>query len=829
MSRFTGRVQLIGGDFYYSPNSQRTVHLPPIYNDFPSRDCFSDNFAEFLQPLWWQPACPYLAFVPLRPVFAGVPFQDLFHISFFPRLRYGPFGLDPQIILGWVRLERNIKDAVELLLSHEHAPAITWIAPTSLSCTRYYKRPRDLRASYASSKEWFSLFIAAFSYAIAISLSRRRDDFYDGMPHWFSFLYEREYSQIWLSGIRSSMVATFDSSVTRAGVFVELLEPHREQYSVDWLCKFDVPVWYPWGTREVRASESDARLSRFAPPPHQLQESGTFLTKNPHPQPQPTTEPQTGSYDCTLLSNSSSLSLNLYIYIYVGVASFTLVPSWKAFFEKRRARNERLKARETPKERQSRENREKKPPTEKTKVFMWKRTESGEYRRQSFYQAENERYLGDYGKNQKVYDPFSNEWDCCSEFGEVSQDDVDDADIDEDFEDFSATSPPSDAPVAEPLMPAISEPAVIDRSFSVARPAEISFDWQDFETSKLLYEFYGFVAPLPLPTWPSSISQGERGLISTVVGLTRDDSEFFTSPLASFAHEFLGSLDRSKTVKVSSWDLASGNRMSIAGSELFRRMRVVGNGEEKRYVFDFKDAATVPWMVSLPNVVDALYVCRLDHTGGLRIKDFEVARELLYHGIQFSTLLPISPMPLSTTPPIAVPVRLAGYKFTEEDYYAYEQQRAAFLSDTRVARAALLRGGIVWRLAVATLSFDDVLEGPTTAATLQRRGIVVRTSDNSLELCDDGLSQLELDIICGLYHCHTGFLFFIIFLKSLLTIIYRRRKRILVKIVVAHRQQLAKKCSTHSLDREVGPFFQDQAREASGWNGRTVEFREMAP
>ena len=196
--------------------------------------------------------------------------------------------------------------------------------------------------------------------------------------------------------------------------------------------------------------------------------------------------------------------------------------------------------------------------------------------------------------------------------------------------------------------------------------------------------------------------------------------------------------------------------MSITSLELFQRMRVIDHGENKWYVFNFKEAATVPWMVALPNVVNALYVCRLDHTGGLHITDFEVARELLNHGIQFSTLLPVRPLPLSITPAIVVPVRLPGYKFTEDDYYAYEQQCAALLSDPRVARAALLRGGIVWRLTVATLSFDDVLEGPTTAATLQRRGIVIRTSDNSTDLCDDGLSQLELDIICSVHHCLTG-------------------------------------------------------------------------
>lgn len=319
LNRSHGRVQLIGGDFFYSPNSQRNIHLPPVYNDVPCRDCFRDDFAEFLQPLWWQPACPYLAFIPLRPFFAGVPFQDLFHISYFPRLHYGPFAIDPQIILGWARLEKNIKDAVELLLSHEHAPTITWIASTSLGCTGTFKRVRELRSSFARSKQWFSLFMGALSYAIATSLSCHQEHFYEEMPHWFSFLSKQQYPQIWLSGIRSSLVATFDSSVPRAGVFVQLLQCHREQYSVDWLCSFDIPVWYPWGTREVRASEDDVRLARFAPLPHQLQERGTFLTKDPspQPQPQPTTEPQTQGYDCKLLI--SYLSLFYFIYIYISL------------------------------------------------------------------------------------------------------------------------------------------------------------------------------------------------------------------------------------------------------------------------------------------------------------------------------------------------------------------------------------------------------------------------------------------------------------------------------------------------------------------------------
>jgi hypothetical protein len=411
---------------------------------------------------------------------------------------------------------------------------------------------------------------------------------------------------------------------------------------------------------------------------------------------------------------------------------------------------------------------------------LWRREENGEYRRESFYQAENGMHLDAYGKNQRIYDAFSNEWDCCEEFGALSVDEFldDDDGIDDDFPMMPPPGPSSvvgdqamgsETPLANPPVPANAQPppAVEDRTFSIVRSAEMDFDWQDLETSQLLYEIYGFVHPLPLPTQPSSLSEKNCSLLSAIVGLQRNDSDFFKSPVASFALEFVELLGASKTPKNATWDIANGNRMSISGSGLFRRMRVIertGNpgGEDKWFVFDFKEAATVPWMVAVPNVIDALFVCRLDRprARGSPLTDFEVARELLNHGVQFSTLLPVKPLPRSIGPVITVPVRLLGYKFTQDDYYAYEQQRAALLSDPRVARSALLRGGIVWRLAVATLSFDDVLEGPTTAATLQRRGIIVKTNDDSTDLCDDGLSQLELDIICGLHHCYTGMFFF---------------------------------------------------------------------
>jgi hypothetical protein len=72
--------------------------------------------------------------------------------------------------------------------------------------------------------------------------------------------------------------------------------------------------------------------------------------------------------------------------------------------------------------------------------------DNGEYCQESFYQAENRMHLDAYGKNQKIYDSFSNEWDCCDEFGELSQDEfLDDDSIDDEY----PMMPPSGTPLAE--------------------------------------------------------------------------------------------------------------------------------------------------------------------------------------------------------------------------------------------------------------------------------------------------------------------------------------------------------------------------------------------
>jgi hypothetical protein len=487
-----------------------------------------------------------------------------------------------------------------------------------------------------------------------------------------------------------------------------------------------------------------------------------FITKSPQPPSVPEASSSTRQapssthgFDCKY--NLYGLISILFTDFLLGAASTVTIPSWKAFFENRKRRNEQLMARENSEQRQVRESREKNPPTKRTKVFQWSPAEGGGYIRQSFFQSENGIHLDSYGKNQKIYDAFSNEWDCCYEFGDFMDDDI--VGIDDSSDDEYPPMPPIPSTTVAVVEP---PPDVEDRQFAVDVPVDVQFEWEELEPVMLLYEFLGFVTPLPLPDRPStSIDAHGRSLISTVVGLKGDNTDFFNSSVATFALGFLENLNARRAPSNALWDIADGNRLSFVATDMFLRMRVVNHLDEKNrsidwYIFDFKEQSTVPWMIAVRHVVDALYICRLDYPGGKPHMDFEVARNLLNRGMQFCTLLALKSLPRYVASPLPVPCRLFGYEFTIQDYYAYEQERAALLKNPRIARAALLRGGIVWRLAVTTMSFDDVLQGPSTAVTVHRHGNIFKSANNSVDLCDDGLSQDELDVICGLHYCRNG-------------------------------------------------------------------------
>ncbi|KAF6744866.1 hypothetical protein DFP72DRAFT_1093052 [Ephemerocybe angulata] len=95
-----------------------------------------------------------------------------------------------------------------------------------------------------------------------------------------------------------------------------------------------------------------------------------------------------------------------------------------------------------------------------------------------------------------------------------------------------------------------------------------------------------------------------------------------------------------------------------------------------------------------------------------------------------------------------VTYRHAHETFDTEDYTIYVRQVCSILK-TRpgIARAALMRGGIVWRLTMEYVSPDDVLCGPSQSA-MEGEGIVRRNGTGGF-LVDDALQVQEVEAICG--------------------------------------------------------------------------------
>jgi hypothetical protein len=166
------------------------------------------------------------------------------------------------------------------------------------------------------------------------------------------------------------------------------------------------------------------------------------------------------------------------------------------------------------------------------------------------------------------------------------------------------------------------------------------------------------------------------------------------------------------------------------------------------------------WSLWLTTWVDILHVLRTK-----RGDVYEISRYLLESGVPFSTRIILAPDVLfSSAPPrlrtpdsrYIFPIRLRDYVFTYHDYLAYHSYAASLLNLPN-GRAALLMGGIVWRLAIETLSIEDVLKGPSLSVS--RHGIGRCLPGDGTSHWDDTLSLDQLNLICGLNLIENGMSF----------------------------------------------------------------------
>jgi hypothetical protein len=453
--------------------------------------------------------------------------------------------------------------------------------------------------------------------------------------------------------------------------------------------------------------------------------------------------------------------------------------TWQAFFEREARRHARMESFETPEERQARLARQRdsenfpSPGRRGPRVFRWEEIDDF-LMRVPVSRNEVDSIWEDYARSQMRYNAFDREWDLCREFdpdGVAPIDIDDDDDHQSELEEmYGSRSQMEDGELAEPTLAAservldIQPPEQwiqgIPRTLSISHSAESApvfseslldivssrygFDWDPstvgghiFEPIDAIWKKYGTIV---LQDTTSPVNREYKGPISSFI--------------KNLLEKDLMSLPRLH------WDL-----FKMSWTPLRDRMddyfAVNQNDLEGKIVYTLTPQPHVEnrcdWVLTVHSATTVLQCIRSATSTS------DAARYLLQRGVMFNTFLPraILEARLPTRPCLTLPhhiglgERREGYVPGAADYEAYENARDAFLRSPR-GRAALLKGGIVWRLAMEFLEPGLVLAGPSDDALVC--GQSFRPIAGNPDYYDDYLKPDELDLICGVYQVRTGIL-----------------------------------------------------------------------
>ena len=724
---------------YYLPNCADVVNLPPptlaqgweknpvlYFHENPSPAVF--------KPQWWTLLFGWMSFIPKRPQFDGGLLGRLARISI--QEVEGRYSMPEDLTNSWKKLEYLICNVITALGAKYKMPAIGPPYPAARGYQRQHAYRSVAEREARASREIFVVWIGVVSYLIAGADTASDND-------WTSLLLnELSFHPAIADLIRTSDFGTFTGEVQRVGAFIYLSKQeikNTHQPSVRWFIAHNIPIWYRWDKREIERAKHDPVFAEFGP---LLNDGIPLASANPLSSP--------------------------------GTRVETI--TWREFFQRREEKRPRLLSLETPLERERRLNRERNPPIRTAKVFVWDR-DPDHPGREEVLSSERIETLEEYGPEQKKYDSYWNEWDCCFEFGRFrtpSPDDMEDdyMDIAPSADDYMDIAPsadeqtfnyaidifPADERCLTPLPDDLYEQTDLppDNFQDLCHGPQSTLGGLISEVQETLTLHYGMVLPDLDRANLSNVLDKEKRFWLRWIGacderkLASVISHFWQTARGRFFVQFIRQiLNDQQTILDLDLEKSPSFYERLDSIALYHNPDADVPGEHL-YVFLFDDdRVTVPWRLAVTTASDALLVCRLD----AQFLDADLARFLALRGIPFRTLLAKPLMPRFIPYPdvdICLPQRPAGYRFTKADYEAYLNCRSRILRRPRI-RAAILRGGYLWRLTIGCVSVDELLKGPVGGGSL----LAINNDEYPL-LLDDKLTSNEMDWIVGMYICATG-------------------------------------------------------------------------
>lgn len=474
-----------------------------------------------------------------------------------------------------------------------------------------------------------------------------------------------------------------------------------------------------------------------------------------------------------------------------------LYNDYKEFFEVRERRRTELERVQTPKQRQQCASRKANPPIKSVNMYEWKKiqTSGGKvvYVRTRVVKRKNETVYFSYGSHERRYDPFNNEWDFCKEFSGKSPviTGYTGSDSEEDDDGFSYPIPSNEASRLEVSSPEAVRPHTPSRKSPGPRtplpslpgpstppgtpPTDINFhssmdvdppceeEGSSFHSSDMLVTLqrvYGYVPTMGIPvkaliplSWehiPVTLGFTSKSSFADVQDQDKDGIRLFIHRLLKDYGNIPGDLD----------DL---NDASFAPLTTLFDWKHITRTPGGLFVFHTPLSSACCWSLGVKSASVAIYVCRLILSNPLIHTILTVAHHLLSRCIRFQTLLRVE----STTQDKCLSKIYSPDSFRREDYRFTELDfDSAMLHSKNIlqrggGRAAMLRGGILSRIAQEFLSLDGVLDGPSAEVTVHRTGFVTPAEWEGYSYWDDDLTEHEIAIVIGTYSMYTGEYLFI--------------------------------------------------------------------
>jgi hypothetical protein len=706
----------------------------------------------------------WLAFVPKNIRWEGPLLHRLATIPL--EERNGRWSLSSAAKESWSNLENNLRQALATLGPYSYALVPLEFAPFRLpSSFRYdhwHQHHHDALQAATNGRNAFIPLVAYFSHSIS-HINNASNDLQHPQPKWTEILKDDGVHDVWVDSVRRSMIGDFSADNPRIGTVVDVATCNYHNDLVFYI-KAGLPIWFQWG-KQGDTPTSLCRyspLEKYRPTPQQIaaavppspQEGpwgmGTWSSRPSASKPWPSISPRE---PLPSSHNPPSLPVPSPVDSFPQPEKYSRQrrgESWQQFFARQETEHAKMEAKESPKAREARLQREKAqencpaPGKSGATVFLWSDMD-GFRIRTSATRGEVEQFWSSYPNSQKRFDGFRNEWDICTEFA------PNDYDFDngcDDFDDESGRDEPKEplpANYAKDLM------AIFDNEIPLP-----STERSNADMGTWLYNHFGFICP----TWGRSYKQLEfpgapkrPTWVSTYKLFGYDADPGVAEGMKDAITDFASCLATVGFCPGSHWDLSVSSEHFL-GNKTNSLVRVTRQTFER--VLYFLESTQTPsssgprYRLAVQSAAVALQCLREEW--GPRLED--IISHLLRMGMAFTTLVPgPAPNPRAFVPRRCegLGARKSGYKPDAVDYAEYEYLRRRFCNSERHARAGLMKGGIVWRLVKESLPVEDVLDGPTSDVV--DHGCALVQSDGAL--WDDDLSEEELALICGVYKVDT--------------------------------------------------------------------------